>query len=66
MSAVPTLPASSVILMWIALVPDRVIEVLRDVVVTSEVLVAQLDPASTDTSRISSLARAADRVAVRV
>ena len=64
--AVPTLPASSVILMWIALVPDRVIEVLRDVVVTSDVLVVQLDPASTDTSRTSSLSMAADSVAVRV
>ena len=64
--AVPTFPASSKILMWIALEPDRVIAVLRDVVVTSEVLSDQLEPASTETCSTSSLSMAADRVAVRV
>ena len=68
-SAVPAFPASSVICRWIALEPDRVIEVLRStsgVPVTSLVTVFQLEPASTETLRMSSPSMAALNVAVRV
>ena len=65
----PVLPASSVICRWMALVPDRVIAVLSAVSgepVTSLVTVDQLEPAFTETLRMSSEAIAALRVPVRV
>ena len=52
--------------MWIALDPDRVMEVLSEVVVTSDVLSVQLVPALTETYRTSPLDRAAESVAVSV